>query len=217
MDPFVTRALSHQPPHGGDAVRIAVIALLFWGQLVIAAAEDASHAPTEKIGPIQADLKGSVEPVLSTERWPLVGKARLKVLFWEVYDSALYTPSGTWPGGGGYQLSLHYLRDIPASQLVTETQKAWRQQGRAHPNMAQWLEQLGALWPDIAVGDNLVFGVSAEDRNWFWFNGASIGGITDADFGPLFGGIWLDPETPRPALREELISSSIEAAASGDS
>ena len=55
---------------------------------------------------------------LAVEIWPLVGTARLKVLFWEVYDSQLFTPSGSWQGKAPYQLSLRYLRDIPASKLV---------------------------------------------------------------------------------------------------
>ena len=75
---------------------------------------------------------------LSTASWPLVGEARLKVLLWKVYDSALYTPSGRWLGAGPYQLSLTYLRDIPVEQLIKETRKAWDEQNRVHP------EQLAA-------------------------------------------------------------------------
>ena len=63
---------------------------------------------------------------------PLVGEARLKVLLWKVYDSALYTPSGRWRGAGPYQLSLTYLRDIPVEQLIKETRKAWDDQNRVH-------------------------------------------------------------------------------------
>ena len=38
----------------------------------------------------------SNELALATDVWPLVGEARLKVFIWEVYDSALFTPSGRW-------------------------------------------------------------------------------------------------------------------------
>ena len=142
---------------------------------------------------------------LAVEIWPLVGTARLKVLFWEVYDSQLFTPSGSWQGEAPYQLSLRYLRDIPASKLVEETDKAWRQQGRSHPKQNEWLEQLNAMWPDIARGDNLVFALNAKGQSAFWFNGRPIGGIEDRDFGALFGGIWLDQDSPQPALRNQLI------------
>ena len=142
---------------------------------------------------------------LSTASWPLVGEARLKVLLWKVYDSALYTPSGRWLGAGPYQLSLTYLRDIPVEQLIKETRKAWDEQNRVHPEQENWLRALAEMWPDISTGDNLVFGVGADDQNQFWFNGQSIGGIDHPDFAALFGGIWLSEDSPRPALRARLI------------
>ena len=142
---------------------------------------------------------------LSTASWPLVGEARLKVLLWKVYDSALYTPSGRWLGAGPYQLSLTYLRDIPVEQLIKETRKAWDEQNRMHPEQENWLRALAEMWPDIGAGDNLVFGVGADDQNQFWFNGQSIGGIDHPDFAAFFGGIWLSEDSPRPALRARLI------------
>ena len=142
---------------------------------------------------------------LSTASWPLVGEARLKVLLWKVYDSALYTPSGHWLGAGPYQLSLTYLRDIPVEQLIKETRKAWDEQNRVHPEQENWLRALAEMWPDISAGDNLVFGVGADDQNQFWFDGQSIGGIDHPDFAAFFGGIWLSEDSPRPALRARLI------------
>lgn len=142
---------------------------------------------------------------LAVDVWPMVGQARLEVLVWKVYDSALFTPSGTWQGEPPYQLSLTYLRDIPARKLVEETEKAWREQGRTHPGQSDWLAQLGDIWPDLTEGDNLVFSMDASGEGLFWFNGSPIGGIDSKDFGALFGGIWLDPDTPRPELRAQLI------------
>ena len=142
---------------------------------------------------------------LSTASWPLVGEARLKVLLWKVYDSALYTPSGRWLGAGPYQLSLTYLRDIPVEQLIKETRKAWDEQNRVHPEQKNWLRALAEMWPDISTGDTLVFGVGAGDQNQFWFNGRSLGGIDHPDFAAFFGGIWLGEDSPRPALRARLI------------
>ena len=170
----------------------------------------APDSPGEATGqsPPAADQSGRAktdEIALATDVWPLVGEARLKVLIWEVYDSALFTPSGRWQGDAPYRLSLHYLRNIPAAKLVEETEKAWREQGRYHPKLNEWLGLLGDLWPDITEGDNLVFGLNEWGDSAFWFNGSPLGSIEDRDFGPLFGGIWLDPDTPRPELRAKLI------------
>ena len=160
----------------------------------------------------QSTMASSGELALATDVWPLVGEARLKVFIWEVYDSALFTPSGHWQGDAPYRLSLHYLRNIPAAKLVEETEKAWRQQGRDHPMLSEWLALLGELWPDITESDNLVFGLNASGDSAFWFNGSALGSIEDSDFGPLFGGIWLDPDTPRPELRAQLIGPASELA-----
>ena len=170
-------------------------------------APDPTGAATGQ-SPTAADQLGRAitdEMALATDVWPLVGEARLKVLIWEVYDSALFTPSGLWQGDAPYRLSLHYLRNIPAAKLVEETEKAWREQGRNHPRLNEWLGLLGDLWPDITEGDNLVFGLNELGDSAFWFNGSPLGSIEDRDFGPLFGGIWLDPDTPRPELRAQLI------------
>ena len=160
----------------------------------------------------QSTIASSGDLALATDVWPLVGEARLKVLIWEVYDSALFTPSGHWQGDAPYRLSLHYLRNIPAAKLVEETEKAWRQQGRDHPRLNEWLALLGEIWPDITEADNLVFGLNASGDSAFWFNGSALGTIKDRDFGPLFGGIWLDPDTPRPELRAQLIGPASELA-----
>lgn len=165
--------------------------------------DDASAA--EKAGNTDAIASPSPSLMLSVDTWPQVGEARLKVLFWQVYDSALYTPSGQWDESPPYQLSLSYLRDIPVHQLVEETEKAWRQQGVSHDQEALWLQTLGTLWPDVSAGDTLVLGVGIAGDNGFWFNGEFIGGIDHPDFGRLFAGIWLSEDSPRPALRAQLI------------
>lgn len=165
--------------------------------------DDASAA--EKADITDAIASPSPSLTLSVDTWPQVGEARLKVLFWQVYDSALYTPSGQWDESPPYQLSLSYLRDIPVHQLVEETEKAWRQQGVSHDQEALWLQTLGTLWPDVSAGDTLVLGVGIAGDNGFWFNGEFIGGIDHPDFGRLFAGIWLSEDSPRPALRAQLI------------
>ena len=188
---LVTKVALGADPAPGDAIR----------------ASDPPGAATGQSPPAADQSGGAItdEMALATDVWPLVGEARLKVLIWEVYDSALFTPSGRWQRDAPYQLSLHYLRNIPAAKLVEETEKAWREQGRNHPRLNEWLGLLGDLWPDITEGDNLVFGLNELRDSAFWFNGSPLGSIEDRDFGPLFGGIWLDPDTPRPELRAQLI------------
>ena len=208
MGGFAAAAISHQSAHGARSVKRLLCCIALWAitalSVLAALGEDPASTAVETT-PSQTMPSSREFLSLSTASWPLVGEARLKVLLWKVYDSALYTPSGRWLGAGPYQLSLTYLRDIPVEQLIKETRKAWDEQERVHPVQEDWLQALAEMWPDISAGDNLVFGVGADDQNQFWFNGQSIGSIDHPDFAALFGGIWLSEDSPRPALRARLI------------
>ena len=162
--------------------------------------------PAEKASPSQDNAVAQEDLILLTNGWPMVGETRLKVMFWELYDAQLFTPSGTWCGGPPYQLSLTYLRQGRTEQLVKRVADAWRRQGLDHPNRADWLAQLNSIWPDVSVGDNLVFILTATGRNGFWLNENFLGGVNDQDFGPMFGDIWLAPDTLGPNNRARLIN-----------
>ena len=58
--------------------------------------------------------------------------------------------------------------------------------------------------PDVSPGDRITGihlpGQGAE----FWFNGRRIAQVPDAQFAPLFFGIWLDGRTSEPQLRARL-------------
>ncbi len=138
----------------------------------------------------------------------LVGAARLKVLFWPVYDSRLYAVDGRYqPGELPLRLEIEYLRDIPAAQLVSRTAEEWQSIGLQHPQQQDWLQQLESLWPDIARNDVLVLEVN-EGSSRFYHNGRALGAVDDADFGEHFLAIWLSPKTSRPALRAQLLGAA---------
>ncbi len=134
------------------------------------------------------------------------GEAKLSVLFWEVYESSLYTPTGAYEQGTRpLRLEIRYLRDIRGGDLVKQTKKEWDAQGLAHPNQSTWLARLTELWPDVSEDD--VIALHLDDRNIsrFTLNGETIGTIEDPDFGEQFAAIWLSPNTTRPELRQALI------------
>ena len=162
--------------------------------------------PAEKASPSQDNAVAQEDLILLTNGWPMVGETRLKVMFWELYDARLFTPSGTWCGGPPYHLSLTYLRQARSEQLVKRVADAWRRQGLDHPNRADWLAQLNSIWPDVLVGDNLVFILTATGKSGFWLNEEFLGGVDDLDFGLMFGDIWLAPDTLGPKNRARLIN-----------
>lgn len=136
----------------------------------------------------------------------LVGKARLEVFVWPVYESRLYAPGGEYsPQQRPLRLEVTYLRDISTDQLVDRTQKEWRHLGLEHPQQKQWLARLGELWPDVAEDDTLTLELDGDDQSRFLLNGEPLGGIDDPAFGDHFLAIWLSPDTSRPNLRRDLL------------
>lgn len=139
----------------------------------------------------------------------MVGQSRLKVLFWNVYDSSLYTADGTYQEAH-YPIALRitYLRDIDAEDLLKQTQKEWQHQNISHPQIASWLNELAALWPDLKKGDELIFRVDKNLTNQFYYNQQPVGGIEHPQFSSLFLEIWLSPNSRYPKSRANLVGSN---------
>lgn len=141
--------------------------------------------------------------------WLEVGKARLSVLFFDVYDSILKTPSGQYDGyREPVALEIHYLRDIKASALVKQTVKEWESLGVSPEVYTPFLQPLESLLPDVKKDDSLTFIVLPDGSNTFYYNGRELGGLDHPQFGQLFLNIWLSPETSRPELRAQLLGSN---------
>ena len=137
------------------------------------------------------------------------GAARLKVLFWDIYESSLYTPDGTWSEGvRPLRLDIRYLRAISALDLVKQTGKEWAEQGKSSPEHVVWQGELLSIWPDVTEGDVISLAIDPSGVSTFLFNGNAIGTIGDPQFGEDFAGIWLSPDTTRPALRRQLIGEA---------
>jgi len=148
----------------------------------------------------------SIVATATEESWQLVGEARLKVLFWPVYDSRLYSLDGGFQQGQRpLRLEIRYLREVAAADLVENTQKEWRRLGGVPPQSEQWLQQLAQMWPDVVAGDVLELQVDASGLSIFRVNGQWLGAVEDSEFGKHFLNIWLSPETSRPDLRLALI------------
>ena len=50
----------------------------------------------------------------------LVGEARFRVFFFDIYHAALFAPGGRYDGAAPYALRLSYMRDV-SSQTIVDT------------------------------------------------------------------------------------------------
>lgn len=159
---------------------------------------------------LSADIRQEVKAALPQAR--LIGKARLTVWGFQVYDARLWAPPGF--GAASYMrvplaLELDYLRGFTAAEVADRSIKEMRRSAAISDEQAsQWKADLLRVIPDVRKGDRILGvyqpGVGAS----FWFNGKSTGEVKDAEFARLFFGIWLSPNTSEPQLREALLAGA---------
>ncbi|MFT4807509.1 MAG: hypothetical protein ACI9LX_000829 [Paraglaciecola sp.] len=135
-----------------------------------------------------------------------VGEAKLQVLFWDVYNSSLYSQTGEYQVEIFPQaLKIDYLRDIEAKDLIDRTQDEWEKLGIEKAKFSPWIALLTDMFPNIKKGDTLLLNVNENYQSEFFFNGKTIGQITDQTFGKSFLRIWLDENCSYPKVRKKLI------------
>ena len=135
-----------------------------------------------------------------------VGEAKLQVLFWDVYNSSLYSQTGQYQAESFPQaLKIDYLRNIDANDLIEKTQDEWEKLGIEKVKFTPWITLLTDIFPDIKKGDSLLLSVNKNLQSEFFFNGKKIGEITDQTFGKTFLRIWLDENCRYPQVRNKLI------------
>lgn len=149
-----------------------------------------------------------------------VGKARFSFLFWDIYDSQLYTQTGKFDNDSANYptlLKINYLRDIDKEDLISKTIEQWEHLGFSASEYQKYQASLYALWPNIKAGDSLSLLVSSQ-ASYFYHNQNLLGDIKHSDlsdkanvarqtphFGELFLAIWLSPQTSQPKLRNQLL------------
>lgn len=135
-----------------------------------------------------------------------IGAARLKVFFWTIYDSYLYSEDGIYRGvEPNLTLRIDYRRRIGSKDLVDRTRSEWQKQGLYSEAAEPWLDKLNGMWPDIEKGDQLLLQVTEEFASRFVFNGQVVGSISDPAFTERFLAIWLSEKSSYPAHRKQLL------------
>ena len=148
-------------------------------------------------------------PIPNQVQFEQVGKTRLKVLFWSVYDADLWTDSGTYQQFERRVLRLNYLRDIAADDLVDTTADEWRRLGiEVTAEHQQWLTELRTMWPDVKKGDCIMLVEDEQGHTEFYNAKGSLGRIESDLFTDHFLAIWLAENSRFDDERKQLIGVS---------
>ena len=139
------------------------------------------------------------------ENLQLVGEARLRVLFWRIYDSSFYSESGSYTGiEPGTALKIEYRRAIKVDEFIKRTREEWEKLDILSDESDQWLEQLGEFLPSVIRGDVIVLKVDDNLGSVFYYNFEPIGQIRNPQFTKDFLSIWLSDKSSFPRLQRQL-------------
>lgn len=140
----------------------------------------------------------------------VVGKGRLSVAFWDVYDASFIAPSSGVSAAverkGPFALELHYLLDLSGKDIAERTIDEIEGQGFSDKaKLTEWKTQLETIMPDVQDGTRLTGISTAQGETVFYKNDKKVGTISDKEFGRQFFAIWLGEKTSEPALRRNLL------------
>jgi hypothetical protein len=173
----------------------------------VAATPDPYDAP-----PVGAALERQLKRWLGAPQ--LWGQAMFRYFGFSIYQAQLWV--GPRPPEAGMSwaqqpvvLSLQYQRDFKGDDIAQRSLEEMRR----HPLMresdqATWLATLKALIPDVRAGERLIGVYQPGQGLQLWHDGASLrelGTAPDALLAQVFMGIWLDPSTSQPELRQRLL------------
>ena len=148
----------------------------------------------------------SANPVQNLDK---VGSAKLRVLLWNIYESALYTPSGDFEGvEPGLALEIEYKRNISKKSFIDYTREEWQKQSLYSDESELWLADLRGIFPSVRKGDRLVLKVANSLTSEFYYNDEFIGEISNASFTNEFLAIWLSEQSSYPDLRNQLVGNT---------
>lgn len=138
-----------------------------------------------------------------------VGKTRLSVWFWDVYDAELLTNTGNYDTYERRALRLNYLREIEAADLVDTTREEWQRLDiRLTEQHNEWLQRLNEMWPDVQEGDCLMLVETEQGHSEFFNAEGKLGTIESSVFTDDFLAIWLSPDSKFKSERNELIGAN---------
>ena len=192
---------------GTFACVMGIAAVLFAAQ----SARAQSAEPAPQLAMAAEDLRAELKDLLPQNR--LMGKSRLTVWGFEVYDARLWAPPGFKADNltaQPFALELAYLRDFANTDVAERSIKEMRRSAAISEAQAKaWIAEMLRVIPDVKKGDRVTGVHRPGGGALFLVNGKPSGEIRDAEFARLFFGIWLSPKTSEPKLRSALLAGAV--------
>ncbi len=196
----------------------AVAAALACALATVQAGPPSLSAPRPSGASADSGLAPSAALSAGLARWlgapKLLGQANFRYFGFAVYQAQLWAgpglgdPAQSWPQQP-VVLSLRYQRALQGPSIAQRSIEEMRR----HPLMpegaaAAWLAPLQTLLSDVREGERLIAVYHPSQGLQMWHEGVelrALGATPDTLLARVFMGIWLDPSTSAPELRQQLL------------
>ena len=205
----------HAPRRTPYFTAIALLVMLNFSGLALAQADSTSPSaasPAAVPSRLAAeDQRPELGPLLPQHQ--LIGKSRLTVWGFQVYDARLWAAPGFKSDSlptHSFALELAYLRDFANTDVAKRSILEMRRSAEISEAQSKvWTAEMLRVIPDVKKGDRIM-GVNRPGVGaLFLVNGKPSGEIRDTEFARLFFGIWLSPKTSEPKLRSALLAEAL--------
>lgn len=157
-----------------------------------------AYAPT-------ASAAGCRSDIAATTR---VGSGEFCVLGFCLYKAELWSARPRFSPDAPFALVLNYERSVSAENIIstgiTEIERL-ATQPLPSATVNAWRKDMKQAFGDVSRGDELCGVYLPGQGARFYANGVVTAQIDDEAFARAFFGIWLDPRTRAPSLRERLL------------
>jgi hypothetical protein len=138
--------------------------------------------------------------------WTVQGQGQMRWFGLSLYTAELWSSGPKFDPASSFALKLTYARSIPGARLSKASVDEIRRIGmRDEAVLARWKVYMDKVFPDVREGDTLT-GVYLPGKGAVFYLGERLAGeVDDPAFAAAFFGIWLDPLTREPALRQQLL------------
>lgn len=128
-----------------------------------------------------------------------------KLTWWglHIYDASFYR-AGSF-NSPEFALELQYHKSLSGLAIANRSAEEMRKLGIPESQAQNWGKQLATFLPNVEPGQSLTAIFSPKLGTTFYFDGKPLGQVAGSDFSRAFFGIWLDPKTSAPKLREQLL------------
>lgn len=124
-----------------------------------------------------------------------------------VYQASLFAAAGVYKPDLPHALKIEYAFSFSAYQLAKQSLKEIERIHGQQPDRDSLLEQLQAVFRDVENGD-YILGVHYPGQGAnFYSAGELLGRLESSELAEMFFGIWLNPDTREPRLRNQLLGS----------